>query len=391
MATRRAMLGKTGEPANTMAGFFDSLFGQRELDCRVRREQSDYGIEVLLLEVRGSMPEGWPPIAYFATSVFDVDESEYHPVLATVDTLQERRTLAFHCESPPWELGRYIRDWAVAGVVPLDPLVCPYGGHRTLVLVLRLISLDPAVEVISGEVVGDESKVHWSAQKQISHYYDPRGGYIDWGREELQSYGHAVRLAVAVAAVDGRIDREEQHTIRQAVRRWGRKMEGLPGFTHGPSPESRLESALAAALQAARSRSLDYRKAIRELKQLGNDALLHQVLSLCYDVLAADGVADTRELQLIASVATELGLSADSVAAVRDKKILGLHMPQGQLSSPEAVLGIDPNWTPDRKRRYVRNEFMKWNGRLNALSDPAKRAHAQKMLDLIGKVYDQYR
>ena len=373
-----------------MAGFFEALSGPRKLEVRVRRAQAEDEPTVLLLEVQGTVPEGWPPVANFVTSVFDDDGNTRQPVLAALDFMQEPTTLAYYFEGPKYQLGTYIPDWTVAGVVAPDPLVGPFGGRSTLVLVLRLVSLVGPVAIVNGEVEGMRSLVHWSAEAHVSHYYGTEGGYVDWGEEQLQAYGHAIRLALAVAAADGSVDQAELRTITEAISRWGEKMAEIPQFFRGPSPKSHLDSLLDAELQSLRNGTLNRSAAVRKLRQLDNDALKYTIIGLCYDVLAADGVADARELSLITSIAGDLGLSADRVEAMRDRKILGLHIPQQQESSPEALVGLNPNWTHDRKKRYLRSEFMKWSSRLNVLSDPAKRQHAQKMLDLIGKIYKDY-
>ena len=310
-----------------MATIIEKEFETSELSCRMRTAETTYETEALLLEVRGRTPDGQPPKAFFVTSVLDSEGSAHHPVRASMNTLQEPKTLSFYHQSPPWELNKTIPDWELVGVVPLDYLICPFGGQRTLTVVLRLISPDASVEILNGQVVGDALRVHWSVEHRTTQYLGSEGGYVDWGRD-MQAYAQAIRLAVAVAAVDGQIDEAELRTIKQAVSRWGKKMGRNPGIVSEPSPRARLESMLDAAVQSAQEGQLDHKNAVRELKQLDSNALVSPILGLCLDVLAADGVADARERGLIESIATDLGLSSERVAAMLDETIAELQNSQ---------------------------------------------------------------
>jgi len=51
----------------------------------------------------------------------------------------------------------------------------------------------------------------------------------------------------------------------------------------------------------------------------------------------------------------------------------------------DEMLGIDRAWDADKRRRHLRQEFQKWNNRLNALPEGEERENAQRMLDAIAE------
>ena len=111
-------------------------------------------------------------------------------------------------------------------------------------------------------------------------------------------------------------------------------------------------------------------------------------MELCYEVMAADGLADPEEIKVLHRLGDTLEVDVSELEKIRDLKMMSLSSEIG--TDDASLLGIDPEWSEDQIQKHLRNEFRKWNGRLNDLPEGDDRDHAQKMLDLIGKERSKY-
>ncbi|MFV0431121.1 MAG: hypothetical protein ACK5MJ_02955, partial [Alphaproteobacteria bacterium] len=111
---------------------------------------------------------------------------------------------------------------------------------------------------------------------------------------------------------------------------------------------------------------------------------------LCFEVMAADGVADDSEMKVIRNIADALELDMDEVSKIRDKKIIHLSPDVSGQASIETILNIDPKWSNDKIKQHLRQEFQKWNNRLNTLEEGEERENAQHMLDMIADARKKY-
>jgi hypothetical protein len=126
------------------------------------------------------------------------------------------------------------------------------------------------------------------------------------------------------------------------------------------------------------------------MNEIGEKSDKYEALELCYEVMAADGVADDNELRIISSVAKDLGLDMQEVSKMRDQKILHLNSNVASQANIEVMLGIEPDWTHDEIKKHLRVEFQKWNNRLNTLEEGEERDNAQLMLDRIAEARQKY-
>ena len=126
------------------------------------------------------------------------------------------------------------------------------------------------------------------------------------------------------------------------------------------------------------------------LNEIGNKSDKYETLELCFEVMAADGVAEDNELKVIKNVAQALGLDMDEVSKMRDQKILNLNANVSGQASIETLLGIEPDWSSEQAMKHLRVEFQKWNNRLNTLEEGEERENAQLMLDRIAEARKKY-
>ena len=111
----------------------------------------------------------------------------------------------------------------------------------------------------------------------------------------------------------------------------------------------------------------------------GVTAHRYDALELCLEVAGADGSADKSELDLIESIAQ--GLEVD---AARLKEMVQKALPVAMFTDkdPDSVLGIKPDMSEADIKRFLNQEYRKWNSRVNH-NDKKVREQASEMLALI--------
>ena len=134
---------------------------------------------------------------------------------------------------------------------------------------------------------------------------------------------------------------------------------------------------------------------IKLFNDLAPKNLKYQLIELCLDILSADGVADSKELIMLRELTEKLELNFDEVQNMKDKAILNLDLSknsqlQSDTDQDEIDVGMKENLTKKEALDFIKNEFKKWNGRLNSLKDSSQREHAQKMLDALARLRKKY-
>ena len=95
-----------------------------------------------------------------------------------------------------------------------------------------------------------------------------------------------------------------------------------------------------------------------------------------------DRDTERQEVTALEDIAEHLDIDQSKFRAMINKSLpVQFHEDQ----SPEAVLGITSDMTPEQINTRLKEEFRKWNARTSN-SDPAIRKQAQDMLDLIGEL-----
>ena len=133
--------------------------------------------------------------------------------------------------------------------------------------------------------------------------------------------------------------------------------------------------------------SLD--KSVKTFNELAGITQKFNAIDLCVKVLTADGKEDNKETQMIEKIVADLGLNHKEYL-IRKEKILLKSDISISGGCSEASLGIDPKWTKFKKMKFVKSEFIKWNGRLNTLKEGAQRESAQNKLNCLAELKLQY-
>ena len=148
--------------------------------------------------------------------------------------------------------------------------------------------------------------------------------------------------------------------------------------------------AMRSSYTEAKEGRLSLSKLTKRLNEIGEKTSKYDAVELCYEVMAADGVANTEEMSIIRKVAESLNLDMDEVEKMRDQKIVRLDASVSDHASIEILIGIEPDWSKDKIKKHLMSEFQKWNNRLNTLSEGEERQNAQLMLDKIAEARKKY-
>ena len=370
---------------------FDETMGRMPpLTSRVVKKNTEddgSGHEYYSVEVKGIFPIRETAEAAFAISLFDVTDGDDNkkPVLSVIEQFQETHTRAYlACQ----EIGRITGDqgfsnWVAVGkVIPLF-VQSPYSGARKFSIVIRLISSDAVDELELGYANIENSDFFWDNVENLDLEQVPKG-YSEEFEETKECFSLTVKLAMSVAMADGNLDEAEGVVIKQ----WMTKAIGTYSDNHKNQIKTLLNSTMKETFVKMQEGSLSKTTVIKRFHEIGDDAAKFEAMELCYDVMAADGVADEEEIKLLHRLGDALELDTSELERLRDLKMMSLSSEIGTDNS--SLLGIDPDWSDDKIKKHLRAEFKKWNARLNNLQSGADKQHAQKMLDLIGEARNKY-
>ena len=386
-----AAVGRTALGKGTLSENMELSFkGMVPLEARLSDKRLTEGnADTLLKEiyVRGLFPVRRHNCrTAFVVSIFDKTDAETLPVISILDSFQEPNNVVFQhtAELPPVSPNQGFVKWErVSGLIP-DLLQPPYSGERTLLVVLRLIELDNP-PVITHGYASDDTGILWQSALTFTHIFKDKG-YKEASENRDEAQALSVKVAVAVAMSDGSFDDREGEVIANWIRR---AIEPFEGERRDTLREN-YNNALREAYDEARNGDLLLSNLTTKLNEIGEVKVKYDAIELCFEVMAADGEADPKEMRTIRKIGEALELNLDELDAMRDQKIVGLDSHVSSDDNIEELLGIEADWDAAKVNSHLRSEFNKWNNRLNALPEGPERESAQSMLNLIAKARQRY-
>lgn len=342
-------------------------------------------LQMIGVDFKGMLPLSRPTNVSFVTTAMDVtDPDEPKPILSYLEALQEANTITFQqsIELGHQDPGDCAMDWIRAGIVLQDLVTPPSSGRRNLCINLFLIDADNPPPFNLGFPDLEHDGLLWADSTEYAHYFDGKG-YLESIEDTKQGRVLAVKIAMAVVMADGALDTSEGEVLKAWVTRIITDFEG----EKDEALKAALNEAMQASYQQALSGDLILSDLCRELNDLDLEPQKYETLQLCYDVMAADGVADQEELRVIKQIAESLEIDPDEEAKIRDG-VLGKITTQSFEDGTDAILGIDPSWSTKEKKKHLRKEFAKWNARTSLPSPESDEAH--RMLELIAAARQKY-
>jgi tellurite resistance protein len=345
--------------------------------------------DIKSIELKGLFPITVKRDVAFITSIFDITDGikERKPILSSIDMFQEPESIVFQHQVDFGEMAPNYGypSWSkISGVIP-DTLQTPIGGTRKLEILLRLVDVNNMPNISHGFYDPKGPKALWTTRLEFSYTFEGKG-YEEEAEDRDHSRSLSVKVGMAVAMADGSLDDSEGEVLKSFVKKSiapfaDDKKDYLKGI---------YNDAMKVAHTAAKNGDLSLSELTTELNEIADMSSKYETIELCFDVMAADGVADAEELKIIRKVADALELDYDEIEKMRDRKLVGLETNLGEQANIEDILGIESDWSQAQIKQHLLTEFTKWNNRLNALSEGDERNNAQQMLDLVAEAHKKY-
>lgn len=386
-AAAKAAMGKGSFSENMDLAFK----GMEMLEIRINDthiDENDNSSQVLKEIVgKGLFPLKHRARIGFITSVFDKTSGELEPVISALEAFQEPNSVVYQHQV---EVGEVSPDqgfvsWVRLGVILPDILQPPYSGRRDIVAVLRMIDLSNPPDITHGLHKPDQPGLLWQQSLSFSWSFDEKG-YSEAAEHREEALAIALKIGVAVAMADGSLDDKERKTLAQ----WAlRAMKPFSGEKRH-ALKTLYKDAMIEAYDAQKRGNLSLSGLTQRLNEIGEMNIRYEAIELCFDVMAADGIANEEEIRIIRKIAEALGLNIEEIERMRDQKIIGLDTSVSDHASIEVLLGIETDWSKEQIKKHLRSEFQKWNNRINTLAEGVERDNAQRMLDMIAEARNKY-
>ena len=369
-------------------GFFliiGALFGKNKKTSRMKKltvrirdsrwNEDDLDSPMIkVVEGKGLFPHRRETNISFITSLRD--DAEQMPVLCPINLFQESSTIAFQCEK---NIGRLepggFHNWQRLGIIA-PVLAPPYGGKRQLTAVVRMIDADNPPAIIAGFVTDAHSSVIWETRVKFDWTHHG-SGYEEAEKNRDEARVLSLKIAMAVAMADGNLDGTEGILMQDWIKREVSPYEG----ERKEHLKNLYNTALGESFTEAKRGDLDIDELAARLNEIGEKPIKYEAIELCFNVMSADGVAHSEEMETIHSLAQMLELNMKEIESMRDTAVMELGA-----GNAKELLGIEPGWDTQEIKKHLRKEFMKWNGRMESLPAGEARDNAQRMLDAIAEI-----
>ncbi|MCD6395629.1 MAG: hypothetical protein J7M40_19265, partial [Planctomycetes bacterium] len=143
---------------------------------------------------------------------------------------------------------------------------------------------------------------------------------------------------------------------------------------------------LAAAVCTGKNdRETDIDAICSEMASIATIVEIYDAMELCLKTVAAAGRTRRHQTELISRIAEALAVDENRFRALSQKILpLGMH----EERDIEFIFGITANMTGQEERNRLRDEYQKWNARVNH-PDGDVQAQADQMLALIAEATDR--
>ena len=339
------------------------------------------------VEVRGLFPINQIRDVSFVTSVLDLTDEEVAPVISPIEAFQEPSTTCYQHLNKIGTIrpDQGFAEWVRVGGVFTSFISPPYSGNRKLSVILRLVNNDDMPIFTAGYCLEDRDGILWQTDLDFNHDFVEKG-YREAAEHRAQARALSIQIGMAVAMSDGVLADSEGNLLKEWITRV------ITPYSDEKQQELKdlYNSSMVEAYKAAQNDNLTLSNLTEKLNEISEISTRYETIELCYDVMAADGVIDTNEIQMIRQIAEALELDFDELEKIRDTRMVRLDVNLSEQSTIEEMLEIHPEWGTDRIKTHLRLEFQKWNNRLNTLEEGTERDNAQRMLELVSDARKKY-
>ncbi len=341
--------------------------------------------QVIQVFCQGRVPVRSSQDVSFLVTVRDksIGSSKHPLVTCLINRFRDEETSAFRVsrDGGGFTPGTYIKSWVSVGLLPIKHMAAAYSGSRKLEVTCTAVPTYVSKLPLSSPRLWDQAIC--SAQTTVVAELE-MPGYVEHQENSRDAKALVVELAMACAQADGSLDQLEL----KAINRWMRTT--LSQMDEDDEAEvEQTRDALNAAFKKGSANQLDLMAACKSLKACKMPAMNQQALSLCVEVIAADGVLHDKELASVRKIASALGIDYDRLQALMDKQFVqaGITVATDNL---EALVGVDPAWDKEKIRKHLSDQFQKWNARAPNAKTTADQARIRSILDAIAKLKKKY-
>lgn len=367
------------------------------LQARVRQDRLGEGedaFDAVAVEAVGAftlpgLRWGDKDVAFWISVLDKTDDGEWKPVITPITQFQEPESAAYTSRV---EIGRMsnthqINDWFRIGAVLPQLITPPHKGQRDLAIVVRLIDLSNPPIVMYGFADPDGPAPLFEQILDYSHHF-AEPGYIDDIENVKKARPLTIQLGVCVAFSDGKFHPSEGNTIKNWIKK---HLDGVEDYAEKSELKASLNATLKTSFNEGKAGTLDLDNILNKFNQIGNNHTKYEAIELCFDIMAADGIADAKELKIIRDIGKRLDLDVGEMEKLKDQKIVGLQTNIAEKASGEEILGIEPSWDNAKKQKFLINAFRKWNSHMEVLEDQGEKDNCQQMIDLISQLRKKYK
>ena len=347
------------------------------------REVGGHTYKFIEVQLQGRIPVSYPQELGVLTTLEDDASGKLSPVFGMVAKLTDPETRAYRhfCRIGRINPGFYRTDWSPGGFIPVDFVHPPYSGSRRMRITCRCIPAEFESLPLS------DQRLKYGVICEARTYYAtqfPVIGYLEVADKHREGMVATVELALACACADGTVDQREL----RVVHRW---MTAALSERSDDSPAelAKLKAGFNDAMKMGVRGGADVRSICAKIQKLSLPSVSQSALTLCVDVIAADGELHADELKTVRAIARDLGLDYDKLQSLIDKQFVNANVSSAQ-ENLEAIVGIDPSWDKERIRKHLADQFMKWNSRAPAAKSVEDQARIRSMLDAIARLKKKY-
>lgn len=347
------------------------------------REEGGHTYQLIEIQVSGRVPVSYPQELGILITLEDDASGRLSPVYSMVAKLTDPDTHVYRhfCRIGRINPGAYLTDWVPIGFIPVDFVLTPYSGPRRLRITLRCVPATFEKLPLSDE------RLKYGVICEAHTYYSARfsaTGYLEAADKHREGMVATVELALACACADGTVDQREL----RVVHRW---MTAALAERSDDAPDAlaKLKAGFNDAMKAGVRGGADVRSLCAKIHRLSLPSVSQSALTLCVDVIAADGELHADELKTVRVIARDLGLDYDKLQSLIDKQFVNSNVTSAQ-ENLEAIVGIDPSWDKERIRKHLADQFMKWNSRAPAAKSVEDQSRIRSMLDAIARLKKKY-
>ena len=337
---------------------------------------------------RGKFPIDEPMELSYAISVLDDtdgrDGDDLKPIISIIESAQENDTRCYQLsgEIGNVEEGSAFTDWVQLGIIAPEYLQAPRSGNRSLYVIVRIFDTNNPPSIRGGFHDGERV---WQGTLEFQNNFKDVG-YEEESENREEAQAISLKIGMAVAMADGTLDDSEGKILQN----WVKKTIESFSDERQASLKILYNEAMKEANFDAENGDLILSPLVERLSLIGDKKSKYDAVELCFDVMAADGIADQEEMVVIRTVAEALELDMDEIENMREQVTLNLSSSLSGEEGLEALVGLDASWPTDQKKKHLRTEFQKWSNRMNALGEGDEKDSAQSMLDNIAILRKKY-